>query len=67
VPETFDGGHLGEEPMPADVEAPAVALGGPADAADHVVRLKDGDLAVGLGQLVCRGEAGRPAPDDRDG
>ena len=32
--------HLGEEAVAADVEAPAVALDGAADAADHVVGLE---------------------------
>src|SRR5207249_671556 len=31
VPELLDGGHLGEEPVTTHVEAPTVALGGPAD------------------------------------
>ena len=42
VPERLDLLHLGEEAVAADVEAPAVALDGPADAADDVVGLEDG-------------------------
>ena len=41
VPEGLDLLHLGEEAVAADVEAPAVALDGAADAADHRVGLED--------------------------
>ena len=41
VPERLDLRHLGEEAVAADVEAPAVALDGAADATDHRVGLED--------------------------
>ena len=47
------GGHLGEEAVAADVEAPAVALDGAADAADDVVGLEH------RGRLALLGEHGR--------
>ena len=42
MPERFDLAHLGEEAVAADVEAPAVPLDRPGDAAYHLVRLEDG-------------------------
>ena len=52
VPQRLDLGHLGEEAVPADVEAPAVALDGAADAADDVVGLEHGrSVHAVLGQL----------------
>ena len=63
VPERLDLGHLGEEPVAADVEAPALALGGAADAADHRVALDDGDGHLALHQLECGGETGRTCSD----
>ena len=41
VPERLDLGHLGEEAVTTDVEAPAVALDGLGDAADRVGGLED--------------------------
>ncbi len=63
VPERLDLGHLGEEPVAADVEAPALALGGTADATDHGVALDDGDRHVALHQLERGGEPGRSGSD----
>jgi len=63
VPEGFDLLDLGEEAVAADVEAPAVALDGAADAADDVVGLKDGGGdAVAGGEDVGGGQTGGPAP-----
>ncbi len=42
-PEVVDRADLGEEAVAADVEAPAVALDGATDPADHVVGFEDGD------------------------
>src|SRR5581483_10106390 len=45
VPQLVDRGHLGEEPVSAEVEAPAVALDGPADAADLAAGFQYDDFA----------------------
>ena len=64
-PHALTSAALGEEAVPADVEAIALVLVGPADASDHPrVRLEDhAGLAV-LGQLICGGQAGWSAPGD---
>ena len=57
--------HLGEEAVAADVEAPAVALDGAADAADDRVGLEDRRRPRRrLHQLVGGGQAGGAGPDD---
>ena len=56
VPHGLDLGHLGEEAVAADVEAPAVPLDGAADAADDRVGLEDGCGAPPLGELPRCGE-----------
>ena len=61
MPEVLDLGDLGEEAVAADVEAPAVALDRPADAADDVVGLEDRAGLTLLAELVGGGEA-RPGP-----
>ena len=67
VPERLDFGHLGEEAVAADVEAPAVALDGPADPPDHVVGFQDGGVDdAEAGELVRRCEPCRPGTDDDD-
>ncbi len=66
MPEVLDRLHLGEEAVAADVEAPAVALRGAADAADHVVGLEDGRGDAVLVELEGGGEAGRAGADDHD-
>ena len=67
MPERLDLLDLGEEAVAADVEAPAVALDGAADAADDGVGLEDRRRdAVAGGELVGRGQAGRPGADDDD-
>ena len=67
VPERLDLGHLGEEAVAADVEAPAVALDGAADAADDVVGFEHGGVDdAGAAQLVGRGEPRRAGTDDDD-
>ena len=66
MPQVLDGRDLGEEAVAADVEAPALGLGGAADAADHRVGLEHGGDHVGLGQLVGGGEARRARTDDDD-
>ena len=51
--------------MPADVEAKAVMLDGPADAADMPgVFLDDDDFIACFGQQIRGGEAGWSRPDD---
>jgi len=51
----------------ADVEAPAVALDGAADAADDVVRLEDGGGdAVAGGEDVGGGQTGGARTNDND-
>ena len=62
VPQLLDLGHLGEEAVAAEVEAPAVAHDGAADAADHVVGLEHHRVLAPLGQQVGGGEAAGPAP-----
>ena len=67
VPEGLDLFDLREEAVAADVEAPAVALDGAADAADDGVGLEDRRRdAVAGDQLVGRGQPGRPGADDDD-
>ncbi len=65
-PEVVDLADLGEEPVTADVEAPAVTLDGPADPAHGVVGLEDRGGHAPLHQLVRRGQPGRPRADDHD-
>src|SRR5581483_6515420 len=68
VPERFHLGHLGEEAVAAEVEAPAVAQHGPADAPHHVVGLEDDRALAPLGQLVGGGQpSGTRARDDDGG
>src|SRR5207302_11481069 len=64
VPELLDRRHLREEPVTTQVEAPAVALGGPTDATDDRVGLQHGGRPPRLGQLVCGGEPCRACADD---
>ena len=66
MPQALDGVDLGEEAVATDVEPPAVALGGPADAADDVVGLEHRAGMAGLAQLVGGGQAGRPGADCDD-
>ncbi len=65
-PEVVDRLHLGEEPVPTDVEAPPVAHRGAADATHDRVGLEHRGGHAALRQHVGRGEAGRPRPDDDD-
>ncbi len=66
VPELLDGAHLGEEPVAADVEPPAVALDRPADPAHHLVSLDHHDRVTGGTQPMGGGQAGGASPDDDD-
>ena len=66
VPQGLDLGHLREEPVAADVEPPAVALDGAADAADDVVALEDGGRASAFAEFVGGREARRTGSDDDD-
>ena len=66
VPEVLDRLDLGEEAVAADVEAPAVALDGAGDAADHVVGLEDRGGDAVLVELEGGGEPGRAGADDHD-
>ncbi len=50
VPERLDFGHLGEEAMTPQIEAPPVTNDGAADAAHHVVALEDHGALAPLGQ-----------------
>ena len=64
-PEVVDLLALGEEAVPAEVEA--VALGvddGLGQAADLLVGLQHDHAPAGLGQLIARGQPGRAAADD---
>jgi hypothetical protein len=67
VPQRDDLGGLGEEAVPADVEAMAVEPFGATDAADIVgILLDERDRQRGLfGQQVGGGEAARPGADDQ--
>ncbi len=56
MPELLDRPDLGEEPVAADVEPPAVALDRPGDAADLAVRLEDGGGDPVLVQLEGRAQ-----------
>ena len=64
VPEVLDGLDLGEEAVPAEVEAPPVALDGPADTSDDVVGLDDEDRLASLHEFVGRGQPGGAGADD---
>ena len=67
VPEGLDLLHLGEEAVAADVEAPAVAFDGAADAADDGVGLEDRRRDAVAGDQLVRGrQAGRSGADDHD-
>src|SRR5437763_10947702 len=63
-PEILDRLHLREEAMAADVEAPAVTLGGAADPADDGVGLEHGRGDPSLVQHVRRRETGGAGSDD---
>ena len=67
VPQGLHLGHLGEEAVPAQVEPPAVAHHGAADAADDVVRLEDERLLPPLRQQVGRRQATGSRAGDDDG
>ena len=67
VPEGLDLGHLGEEAVAAQVEAPAVAHDGAADAAHLVVGLEHDRLLPPFGQQVGRRQATGPRAGDDDG
>ena len=58
LPEPLDGSELGEEPVPAEVEAIAVELHRLGDAADRVSRLEDRAGPLPEGKHVRRGQAG---------
>ncbi len=64
MPQHLDGRDLGEEPVPADVESPAVALDGTADPADHVVGFEHRDGRAASGQLIGACQASRPGTND---
>ena len=65
VPELLHGDDLGEEPVAADVEPPAVTFDRPTDAAEDGVLLEHDDGVPRLGQPVGGGQPGRsPADDD---
>ena len=67
MPEVLDLGHLGEEAVATDVEAPAVALDRAADAADHVVGLEDDGVLPPFGQQVGRRQPPGARAGDDDG
>ena len=67
MPEGLDLGHLGEEAVAAQVEAPPVFDDGAADAADHVVGLEHQRLRPPLGQEIRRRQAARARAGDDDG
>ena len=60
-------GDLGEEAVATEVEAPAVAHDGPADAADDVVGLEHERVLPPFGQQVGRGQPAGPRAGDDDG
>ena len=66
VPELLHGLHLGEEPVPTDVETPTVALGGAGYPAHFVVCLQHGAGLAQAPQFEGGGETGRSRPDDDD-
>ncbi len=66
MPDLLDLADLGEEAVPTDVEAPAVAFDGPADAADDRVGFENRRRLASLGELPRGGEPGRPGADDDD-
>ena len=65
-PQVVDRLHLREEPVATDVEAPAVAHRGAADAADDVVGLEHRGGDAPLGEHVGGGEPGGAGTDDHD-
>ena len=67
MPERLDLGHLGEEAVAAEVEAPAVAHHGAADAADDVVGLEHQRVLPPFGQQVGRRQPAGPRAGDDDG
>ena len=66
-PQVLDRLHLREEAVAADVEAPAVALGGAADPADDGVGLEHRRRDAPLRQHVRGSEPGRTGADHDDG
>ena len=67
MPERFHLGHLGEEAVPAEVEAPAVPLHRAADAADDVVGLEHEGVRPPFGEQVGGGQATGAGASDDDG
>ena len=67
MPERLDLGDLGEEAVPAQVEAPAVPHHGAADAAHHVVGLEHDGVLTPLGQQIGRRQAPGTRAGDDDG
>ena len=66
MPERLDLGHLGEEAVAAQVEAPAVLEHGAADAADDVVGLEHHRVLAPFGQEIGGGQASGARADDDD-
>ena len=66
VPQVLDRFDLREEAVAADVEAPPVALDGPADAPHHVVTFEDGRPLPAPGQLVGGRQPCGSSADDHD-
>ncbi len=66
MPDLLDLPDLGEESMPADVEAPTVAFDGATDAPYDRVGFEDRRRLSALRELPRRGEPGRPGADDDD-
>ena len=64
MPQVPHRADLGEEPVPADVEAPPVALHCLGDPADLGGGLHHGAGHAVLGELVRRGQPGRSGADD---
>ena len=67
MPEGLDLGHLGEEAVSAQVEAPAVPHHGAADAAHDVVGLEHHGVLTPLGQEIGRRQAPGARAGDDDG
>ncbi len=57
---------LGVEPVRADVEMEIAVVERPAEAADDVVALDDGDLVAAARELISDGEPGDAGADDGD-
>jgi len=64
VPQFFDGGVFGKEPMATDVEPISVVCHGARQTSDDVVFFQNNARKAEPTQFVGRGQTGRPSADD---